>query len=107
MIFPSSILVPILLVTIGVSIKLACKWRSKNSRRNMTWQENLLYTSTNSVCDEMKDFCFGDEDWMLPIWLQNKKEMIFYRSSVIKSDLLGRGQFGAVFKGKLVQGSAV
>ena len=73
----------------------------------MIWEENALYFSQKSEFEEMKDFCFGEEDWMLPIWLQNKKDMIFYQSSVIKGDLLGRGQFGAVFKGKLVQGSAV
>ena len=73
----------------------------------MTWEDNISYNSEKSECEDRKDFCFGEEDWMLPIWLQNKKDLIFYKSSVIKGDLLGRGQFGAVFKGKLVQGSAV
>ena len=74
----------------------------------MIWEDNALYNSTKSLNEETNDFyCFGDEDWMLFIWLQNKKDMIFYHSSVIKGDLLGRGQFGAVYKGKLVQGSAV
>ena len=107
LIFPSTILLPIIFVVIVVSVKLAWKWRSKRKRRVMIWEDNVLYNSTKSLNNETNDFCFGDEDWMLPIWLQNKKDMIFYHSSVIKGDLLGRGQFGAVYKGKLVQGSAV
>ena len=73
----------------------------------MIWEENVLYSSSISLSDETSDFCTGDKDWMLPIWLQNKKEIIFANSSVIKDDFLGRGQFGEVFKGKLIQGNAV
>ena len=73
----------------------------------MRWNENAQYKRVKREGNETKNFCFEDEDWMLPNWLQNKKEMIFYQSSVTIGDLLGRGQFGAVFKGRLVQGSSV
>ena len=43
----------------------------------------------------------------LPDWLQNRKEMIFPNTAVIKGQKLGKGQFGIVFKGALVQGNAV
>ena len=43
----------------------------------------------------------------LPDWLQKRKEMIFPNTAVIKGQKLGKGQFGIVFKGVLVQGNAV
>ena len=43
----------------------------------------------------------------LPDWLQKRKEMIFPNTAVIKGQKLGKGQFGIVFKGALVQGNAV
>ena len=67
----------------------------------------MLYNSSISLSKETSDFYTGDEDWMLPTWLRNKKEIIFAHSSVIKDNLLERGQFGEVFKGKLIQGKAV
>ena len=73
----------------------------------MRWNENSQYKRVKREANKTKDFCFEDEDWMLPTWLQNKKEIIFAHSSVIRDDLMGRGQFGEVFKGKLIQGKAV
>ena len=107
LIFLLMILLPITIVVIGALIKLVYKWRSKKWGKIMKWEENVLYDSSISFSEETSDFCSGDEDWMLPTWLQNKKEIIFAHSSVIKDDLLGRGQFGEVFKGKLIQGKAV
>ena len=107
LIFLLMILLPITIVVIGASIKLVYEWRSKKWGKIMKWEENVLYDSSISFSEETSDFCSGDEDWMLPTWLQNKKEIIFAHSSVIKDDLLGRGQFGEVFKGKLIQGKAV
>ena len=46
------------------------------------------------------------EEFVLPDWLMNRREMIFPETSVIKGQQLGRGQFGIVQKGELVQGYA-
>ena len=48
-----------------------------------------------------------DKDYVLPDWLRKRKEMIFPETSVMKGQQLGKGQFGTVFKGALVQGNAV
>ena len=53
-----------------------------------------------------KDLFLFEEDWMLPDWLQEKKEMVFPQHTIVKGECLGRGQFGTVFKGKLVQGNS-
>ena len=55
----------------------------------------------------IEDFSSNAEDWMFPNWLQQKKEIIFPRKSVVKGECIGRGQFGSVFKGQLTQGNAV
>ena len=38
---------------------------------------------------------------------KEKKEMIFLQSSIEKGQMIGRGQFGVVFKGKISLGNAV
>ena len=43
---------------------------------------------------------------VIPNWLQNRKEMIFSESAVLKGQQLGKGQFGNVMKGVLLQGNA-
>ena len=48
-----------------------------------------------------------DKEYVLPDWLRKRKEMIFPETSVMKGQQLGKGQFGTVFKGALVQGNAV
>ena len=47
------------------------------------------------------------EDNMLPDWLRDRKEMLFPETAVIRGEQLGRGQFGVVLKGALIQGKAV
>ena len=47
------------------------------------------------------------EDSLLPDWLRERKEMIFPEYTVVKGEQLGKGQFGVVLKGALVQGKAV
>ena len=43
----------------------------------------------------------------LPNWLKDKREMVFLKKCIVKGKLLGKGQFGNVYKGKLHQGNAV
>ena len=47
------------------------------------------------------------EDSLLPDWLRERKEMIFPETAVVMGEQLGKGQFGVVLKGALVQGKAV
>ena len=46
------------------------------------------------------------ENVVIPKWLQNRKEMIFSESAVLIGQQLGKGQFGNVMKGILLQGNA-
>ena len=47
------------------------------------------------------------EDNILPDWLRDRKEMLFPETAVIRGEQLGKGQFGVVLKGALIQGKAV
>ena len=65
----------------------------------MTWEMNELYDSEENGNK--------DDDSILPSWLRVRKEMIFPQRCIETSQQLGKGQFGSVFKGKLIQGNAV
>ena len=56
--------------------------------------------------DETKTELGQGEVVVIPNWLQNRKEMIFSESAVLKGQQLGKGQFGNVMKGVLLQGNA-
>ena len=56
--------------------------------------------------NEIEEYNFG-EDNIFPDWLQNRKEMIFPESAILKGQKLGKGQFGIVMKGALVLGNAM
>ena len=47
------------------------------------------------------------KDISLPGWLSSRKEIIFPRGSIQKYQELGSGQYGSVYKGKLLQGNAM
>ena len=66
----------------------------------MIWKQNDLYESKQSLAKSEGPLC-------LPEWLQDRTEMIFSKASIVKGKLLGKGQFGNVYKGKLHQGNAV
>ena len=66
----------------------------------MTWEMNDLYES-----EEIENQV--DEESILPNWLRVRPEMIYPQSCIERSQQLGQGQFGSVFKGKLIQGNAV
>ena len=56
--------------------------------------------------NEKEDFSFCDDN-IFPDWLQNRKEMIFPESAILKGQKLGKGQFGVVMKGALILGNAM
>ena len=62
--------------------------------------KNDLYNSNESLLTL-------NESSILPDWLNDRKEMVFPKGSVVKGKQLGEGQFGTVFKGNLQQGNAV
>ena len=66
----------------------------------MTWEDNCIYDS-DSIEGNMP------RDLFLPEWLREKREIIFPHEAVEKIHQLGSGQYGAVFKGKLLQGKAM
>ena len=73
-----------------------------NSRSlEINWENNYDYERRNNITEE------NDPESFLPEWLKERKEMIISRDCVEKGKELGSGQFGEVFKGKFIQGSAV
>ena len=66
----------------------------------MSWESNDLYMSRSSDDED-------NEEPFLPDWLKDRSEMIFKSSCVQKGQKLGSGQYGSVYKAKLIQGSAV
>ena len=44
---------------------------------------------------------------IVPEWIAMYENMIFDRKHIRTEDLLGQGQYGSVFKGKLILGNAV
>ena len=73
---------------------------SNNPLQSIAWKENELYESKQSLAKSE-----APSSW--PDWLKDKKEMVFLKNSIVKGKLLGKGQFGVVYKGKLHQGNAV
>ena len=73
---------------------------STNPIQSIVWKQNDLYESKQSLAKSEGPLC-------LPDWLRDRTEMIFSKTSIIKGKLLGKGQFGNVYKGKLHQGNAV
>ena len=73
---------------------------STNPIPSIVWRQNTLYESKESLVKSEGPLC-------LPDWLRDRTEMIFSKSSIVKGELLGKGQFGNVYKGKLHQGNAV
>ena len=73
---------------------------SNNPLQSIAWKENELYESKQSLAK-------SEAPSIWPDWLKDKKEMVFLKNSIVKGKLLGKGQFGNVYKGKLHQGNAV
>ena len=73
---------------------------STNPIQSIVWKQNDLYESKQSLEKSEGHLC-------LPDWLKDRSEMIFSKASIVKGKLLGKGQFGNVYKGKLHQGNAV
>ena len=73
---------------------------SHNPLASIAWKENELYESKQSLAKSE-----APSSW--PDWLKDKREMVFLKNSIVKGKLLGKGQFGNVYKGKLHQGNAV
>ena len=73
---------------------------SNNPLQSIAWKENELYESKQSLAKSEVP-----SSW--PEWLKDKREMVFLKKCIVKGKLLGKGQFGNVYKGKLHQGNAV
>ena len=108
---PTSTITPTISVILSVFLTLLLTggmlasfyyYRKKTHHRitEMTWEMNTLYESED--CDHN-----ADEESILPSWLRVRPEMIYPQSCIEKCQQLGQGQFGSVFKGKLIQGKAV
>ena len=76
--------------------------KAKNELAGMTWEMNRLYHSEESIIEEN-----NNEEEIIPDWLKSKPDMIYPARCIEQGQLLGRGQYGLVYKGKLSQGNAV
>ena len=85
----------------------------------MKWEMNSLYVSDESIFTHTTVASSSNKTKtrdgigskhnveILPMWLQAKESMIYSQHSVQKGEQIGQGQFGAVFKGKIILGSSV
>ena len=66
----------------------------------MTWEKNSMNQN-----DEEEERMSKKE--LIPNWLENRADMIYPQEAVHLDVQLGSGQFGSVYKGKLVQSRSV
>ena len=89
-------------ISIGVTAFLLVSWMIVKRITTLRTKGRKVEENKN---DRNESFVIKDE-FVLPDWLMHRREMIFPETSVIKGKQLGRGQFGIVQKGELVQGYA-
>ena len=86
-----------------LSVVIGCfilKKKTKRGRRKHVSEKTELNTKTSEEDYE-------EEITMIPSWLKNKENMIFHPNCIKRDTLLGTGNYGSVYKGKLLQGNAV
>ena len=66
----------------------------------MPWENKIMYHSGEEE-EEMR------QKDLIPTWLANRSDMVYPQEAVHLDDQLGSGQFGSVYKGKLVQSRSV
>ena len=105
-----AILISVLLLLLlnALICTVFCWIRKKNTQKipPMTWATNTLYESNESIYDHASDINQKHQS-LLPEWLSTKKHMIYSQTSVEKEHEIGHGQYGTVFKGKVVLGNSV
>ena len=93
----------ILSLAAGASIRYHHEKKSRYDSTRIIWERNELYHTTDeSDTEETKN-----DDSIVPQWLTAKPEMIYQPGCIEKGPALGHGQYGTVYKGKLIQGNAV
>jgi hypothetical protein len=101
-------LVALLVVGLLIGIPLLMFYYHRNKRRH------IIYNSTSDITLEEKDE-FSESlvnremiyQSQYPEWLNCKKDMIYEISAVKKGKILGKGNFGMVFEGRIRIGNAV
>ena len=94
----------LLIIVSTVTTIWVCKHKKKRNNRFQTeviWATNESYVNTKSLLAEKS------QSFPLPDWLIGKEEILFSQDCIEKEYKLGSGQFGTVFKGKIIQGNAV
>ena len=85
----------------GLIVSVYCYYkRIKHNISTMTWENNSMYQN-----DEEEERMSKKE--LIPNWLENRADMIYPQEAVHLDVQLGSGQFGSVYKGKLVQSRSV
>ena len=85
-------IVTLCLLATALSIIIWCKRKKEcqNAETRVAAKENVI-----------------KELLALPQWLKNRPDMIYPQDCIQKEQQLGSGQYGTVFKGKLVLGNSV
>ena len=85
----------------GLIVSVYCfRKRIRHNISTVTSENNSMYQN-----DEEEERMSQKE--LLPDWLKNRSDMIYPQEAVHLDDQLGSGQFGSVYKGKLVQSRSV
>ena len=99
-----------IMILISILIIVLFHYRKKNrdSISKILWENNELFDSEDDN-GKIKNECVNDfgDDFVLPNWLINNKEIIVPNCCVEKGLQIGNGQFGAVFKGTFSYGNAM
>ena len=93
-------IISFLVILSGVIGYFILKSKTKMYRREKVLEENEWNTNKSEEDYENKIS-------EIPSWLKNKQNMIFHPNCIKRDTLLGTGNYGRVYKGKLVQGNAV
>ena len=109
------VLAIIFLFLLIVGITLVIRYHKKRSKRYKqtgldvwkispsTTEMNPLYHTDESDNEEENN----NKEAIIPKWLTKKPEMIYQPQCIEQGQVLGHGQYGTVYKGKLNQGHAV
>ena len=102
-----TIMSPGIIILLLIGIFCTFKKRSNNEKTIIKPKVTEIEMRSNDLYRRDETLKSFDRKSNLPEWLEQRKEVIFPKNSIVKGKQLGEGQFGTVFEGKLFQGNAV
>ena len=93
------IIIFLMVAIFGFIVSVYC-YKKRANRKICTWENKSMYQGG----EEGEGMSLKH---VIPSWLGNRSDMIYPQEAVHLDDQLGSGQFGSVYKGKLVQSRSV